>query len=109
MSKTSSNHCVYVVQLDPGVLAVKKFLQKNLQCQDGKPPLYVGMTGLTPEERFKNHKAGHKANKYVRDYGICLRPDIYQRYNPMTYEQAAAIEAVLADDLRREGHAVWQA
>ena len=109
MSAERAGHHVYVVELDVKVLTLKRFLEKNPNYQDAKAPLYVGMTGLTPEQRFDNHKAGHKANRYVRDYGIRLRPDMYQTYNPMTYKQAVAIEAALADDLRREGHAVWQA
>ena len=28
---------------------------------DGKPGYYVGMTGLTPEQRFENHKKGVKS------------------------------------------------
>ena len=36
--------------------------------------LYVGMTGLTPEERFRNHKAGRRASKWVRKHGsACYR------------------------------------
>ena len=32
--------------------------------------LYVGSTGLTPDERYLNHKRGHKASRWVRRYGI---------------------------------------
>ena len=85
------------------------FKQRNPNCQDGEVPLYVGMTGLCPEDRIKNHKAGYKANRYVRDFGIRLWPDIYRKYHPMTYKQVVLIEAILADDLRCEGYAVWQA
>ena len=109
MSNGRASHHVYVVELDVKVLTLKKFLERSPNHEEAKAPLYVGMTGLTPEQRFNNHKAGHKANRYVRDFGIRLRPDLYQKYNPMTYNQAVAIEAALADDLRREGHAVWQA
>ena len=28
---------------------------------DGKAAYYVGMTGLTPEQRFQNHKQGTRA------------------------------------------------
>lgn len=104
-----ANRYVYVVELDPAVLSHKKFLDKNPGYHAGREALYVGMTGLTPETRFENHKAGVKANKFVREYGVRLRPDIYERYNPMSYKQAAAIEVALAEDLRREGYAVWQA
>ena len=109
MSSSSATRNVYVVELDLKVLQKKKFADRNPDYQNGKAAFYVGMTGLSPEERFENHKAGRRANKYVMAYGVKLRPDIYQQYNPMPYKQAVAIEVALAADLRREGHAVWQA
>jgi hypothetical protein len=66
------------------------------------------MTGLTPEERFRNHKRGHKANSYVQRYGIKLLPHLFERYNPMTYEEASVREELLAERLRKQGFAVWQ-
>ena len=65
--------------------------------------LYVGRTGLTPEERFRNHKAGHKASKSVQKYGIGLLPALYRHLNPISYEDAAVAELVLAEALRRVG------
>jgi hypothetical protein len=70
--------------------------------------LYVGMTGLTPDERFANHKEGHKANRFVRDHGKDLRRKLYEQLNPMTYEKAKKAEVELANRLRAKGHAVWQ-
>jgi hypothetical protein len=35
------------------------------------------MTGLTPEERFANHKAGTKAAAVVKRYGLRLLPELY--------------------------------
>jgi hypothetical protein len=35
-------------------------------------------------------------------------PQIYECYNPMSYEVAMAKEKSLAEDLRAEGYAVWQ-
>ena len=66
------------------------------------------MTGPTPDERFENHKKNHKANCFVRDYGLWLRKKIFQRFNPMTYEDACKEEEALAIKLREKGHAVWQ-
>jgi hypothetical protein len=40
----------------------------------GSCGVYVGMTGLDPDERFANHKAGHKASRWVRDFGTALLP-----------------------------------
>lgn len=52
---------------------------------DGKAGYYVGMTGLTPEQRFENHKAGLKAARVVRTYGERLVPKLYVHLNPMPY------------------------
>jgi hypothetical protein len=63
-------HNAYGIRLDPAVLAAKKFRAANPDYVDDKPCVYVGMTGLTPEERFKNHKRGYKWNRFVWDHGL---------------------------------------
>ncbi len=103
-----TTHNVYVVELRRNVLEVKKFADKNPDCEPGMRCYYVGMTGLSPEQRFGNHKRGYKANRFVRDYGIGLRRDEYESYNPMSYEDACFMEVFLAEMLRAKGHAVWQ-
>lgn len=105
---SDGTHNVYVVELDPAVLEDKRFRAENLECDEEKACFYVGMTGLTPEERFENHKADHKANKYVRDHGRYLRRRLYSKYNPMSYEDAVRMEVELAQKLRAKGRAVWQ-
>ncbi len=74
---------------------------------DGKAGYYVGMTGLTPEERFANHKAGHKDSGVVRRFGVRLVPRLYAHLNPMTYADAVAKEAELAGELRARGYQVF--
>jgi hypothetical protein len=74
---------------------------------DGKAGYYVGMTGLTPEERFENHKSGVKAARVVRKYGERLVPRLYQHLNPMSFEKAQAMEVILADSLRKRGFVVF--
>ena len=64
------------------------------------------MTGLTPEERFANHKAGIKDASLVKRYGICLLPELFAHMNPMPFEAAAHMEVDLAEDLRRTGYTV---
>jgi hypothetical protein len=63
------------------------------------------MTGLTPEDRFANHKAGTKAASVVKRY-VHLLPEFYEHLNPMPFEAAAQMEMDLADDLRRAGYTV---
>lgn len=99
---------VYVVELDDRVWNAARFRRANPDYVLGKPFLYVGMTGLDPDIRFDKHKAGIQANRFVRDWGVRLRPDLYERYNPMTYEDARLMEVDLGIALRKAGYGVWQ-
>ncbi|MGD8726790.1 MAG: hypothetical protein PVH40_04045 [Gemmatimonadales bacterium] len=105
---SARHYYVYVIKLDGAVLNHRKFTEANPQHHPLKACVYVGMTGLTPRERFAQHKRGYKSGKYVHRYGTKLLPQLYERYNPMTYEEAVERERLLADHLRRQGFAVWQ-
>jgi predicted GIY-YIG superfamily endonuclease len=100
------HHNVYVVLLDPTVGKLRKVRTENPERDPNKLCIYVGMTGLTPEERFANHKAGTKAASVVKRYGIRLLPEFYAHLNPMPFEAAAQMEQDLAEDLRRAGYTV---
>ena len=100
------HHNVYVVLLDQAVGKVRKVRAENPKRDRKKPCVYVGMTGLTPEERFANHKAGTKAAWVVKRYGLRLLPELYEHLNPMPYEAAAQMEMELAEYLRLAGYVV---
>lgn len=102
------HHNVYVIELESSVMKDKKFLAENPGLDSSLPCYYVGITGLTPEERFLNHKSGYKASKVVKKYGIHLVPGLYEALNPMTYEKATNMETEMAMRLRSKGHGVWQ-
>lgn len=105
-SANNLHHHVYVVLLEPAVALDRQVLEAN-PCRDpSKPCLYVGMTGLEPEERFKNHKNGIKAARHVRQFGVRLLPELYACFNPMPFDVATQMERELAEDLRREGYTV---
>ncbi len=74
---------------------------------DGRAAYYVGMTGLTPEDRFLNHKNGVKAARVVKKHGVRLVPKLYAHLNPMPYKKAVEMEACLAESLRKRGYAVY--
>jgi len=93
-SSASDHHCVYVVFL------------RNPRG-DGTAGYYVGMTGLTPEQRFANHKQGIKAARIVKRCGERLVPRLYAHLNPMPFAKAAAMEVFLAESLRRRGYRVY--
>ena len=100
------HHTVYVVLLTPAAARLAAVRAANPDRRRGKPCVYVGMTGLTPEERFANHKRGIKAAAVVQRYGVRLLPELYADLNPMPFEAAAQMEKDLAEDLRREGYTV---
>jgi hypothetical protein len=102
------HHHVYVVELAPDVLREARFVRANPHYAMRRPCVYVGMTGLSPDERFDKHKAGIKANRFVRDYGVRLLPHLYEVYNPMPYRGALEMEVELAIALREAGYGVWQ-
>lgn len=100
---------VYVIELSKDVLCEAKFKKSNPDYDYGKPCFYVGMTGLDPDVRFDKHKAGIQSNRFVREYGLRLVPELYEMYNPMPYEGAVEMEVELAIGLREAGYGVWQA
>ncbi|HXE57705.1 MAG TPA: hypothetical protein VNK43_06885 [Gemmatimonadales bacterium] len=98
---------VYVIELDAGVLGVRRFQRENPHRRSGLPCLYVGSTCLTPEERFRHHMRGHKANPFVYRHGVRLRPEFYAHYPELTREEAELTERELALELRSRGYGVW--
>ena len=100
---------VYVIELSNEVLFEPRFRRANPDYVSGKPCVYVGMTGLSPDVRFDKHKAGIQSNKFAKDYGLRLLPDLYAVYNPMPYRGARDMEVELAIGLREAGYAVCQA
>ena len=100
---------VYVIELSNEVLFEPRFRRANPDYISGKPCVYVGMTGLSPDVRFDKHKAGIQSNKFAKEYGLRLLPDLYAVYNPMPYRGARDMEVELAIGLREAGYAVWQA
>lgn len=102
-------HNVYVIELSYDVIYEARFKKANPDYERGKPCVYVGMTGLSPDLRFDKHKAGIQANKYAQQYGLRLMPELYAMYNPMPYRGAAEMEVELGIALREAGYGVWQA
>jgi predicted GIY-YIG superfamily endonuclease len=103
---TGAHHSVYVVLLDPAVATLRKVQQLNPNRSPAMPCVYVGLTGLTPEQRFANHQAGIKSAAVVKKYGLRLLPELYAHLNPMPYAAAVQMEKDLAEDLRKLGYTV---
>ncbi|CAN4271969.1 hypothetical protein MCEMSEM29_01103 [Methylophilaceae bacterium] len=67
------------------------------------------MTGLDPDLRFDKHKAGIQSNRYFKIYGLRLLPDLYEGFNPLSYDEVVSLEIEIGIDLRSAGFGVWQA
>ena len=100
---------MYVIELHLDVLQEPAFRRCNPGYVAGRPCVYVGMTGLDPDVRFDKHMAGIPSNSYVRRYGLRLLPDLYEGFNPMSYQDAVARAVEVGIDLRSAGFGVWQA
>jgi hypothetical protein len=90
---------VYVIELSDEV---------GPRSNPEKPSVYVGQSALSPEKRFEAHRAGHRASRRVRNFGVRLRPRLYRNVGPFdTRAEAEAAERHLADRLRRRGFTVY--
>ena len=105
----SHHYSVYVVELSDRVWNVPRFRAANPGHVLGKPFVYVGMTGLDPDLRFDRHMAGVQSNRFVREFGLRLLPQLYTVFNPMPYAGACEMEVELGISLREAGYGVWQA
>ena len=104
-----AKYSVYVIELDPAVRQVQKFRNRNPRMNPLIPCFYVGSTWQTPDQRFDQHKQGYKSNRYAKRFGLQLRPDIFESYNPIpSRKDAEELEEYLANRLRAQGHGVWQ-
>ena len=95
-AQPEQHHNVYVVLLKPAVGKLRKVRAENPNRDPKKPCLYVGLTGLKPEERFANHKAGIKAAAVVKRYSmtsmfICLR-GLFRNTRAQPHKSVAAFD-----------------
>ncbi len=62
-----------------------RIAKENPDYREGMDCLYVGQTGKSPEERFKEHLSSgdFTAIRTVTRFGKCLRPNLYEGWNPL--------------------------
>ncbi|MEO5822800.1 MAG: DUF3553 domain-containing protein [Vicinamibacteraceae bacterium] len=106
-SWSRGRHSVYAIELDPRVRKNRAFRDRNPGGAGGGC-LYIGVTGLTPEERFERHRAGTQSARLVHAHGVRLRLDLVEGFSRLPYRIAVDMEPRLAAWLRAQGFAVWQ-
>jgi predicted GIY-YIG superfamily endonuclease len=88
--EAGATHSVYVILLHDGV-------------GHDRYGLYVGQTSRDPDLRFDQHKAGYKASRVVRRFGVRLLPGLVDHLNPLRAWEAVELEAALAEAFRAQG------
>jgi hypothetical protein len=106
-SWSRGHHSVYAIELDRAVWKKRAFRERN-PGGAASGCLYIGVTGLTPEERFARHRAGRQSARFVCAHGVRLRLDLVEGFSRLPYRIAACMEPRLAAWLRAQGFAVWQ-
>jgi GIY-YIG catalytic domain len=99
---------LYVIELDKEVWKNKRFRERNPDYKGEKPCVYIGQTARTPELRFEQHKAGKRANRFAKRFGLKLRPKNYRKHQGYEKRNRAKLEEKrLAERLQKKGYAVW--
>lgn len=106
-SWSRGHHSLYAVELDRSVWRRRDFRARNPGGAAGGC-LYVGITGLPPEERFERHLQGTQSARFVKRHGVRLRMDLVEGFSRLPYRIAVCMEPKFAAWLRAQGFAVWQ-
>ena len=85
-SKTKSKHYVYCILVEGFI----KFSPYGI---------YIGETSKKPEQRFNEHKIGGRLAARRSKRFICLLPGLYERFNPLSKEEAKELEPLICKKL----------
>ena len=61
--------------------------------------VYVGETSKAPEQRFAVHKEGGRLAARRNKRFMCLLPGLYDRFNPLSREEAKELEPLICEKL----------
>jgi hypothetical protein len=103
VSESARTSSVYILELNPECSSEKKMIRDNVGTNP-KGYLYVGMTGLDPEERLANHLSGVKSCGLVRKYFQAR----FGSMSGMFHYEAEFLENHLPGVLRDMGYWVYQ-
>jgi hypothetical protein len=98
---------LYVIRLKANVRTDRRFRERNPDLKLRRPCVYVGMTYLSAEERFEQHKTGIHSARIARRFGKHVMLSECRVTGPMSRQRAQKKEAALADGLGNRGFGVW--
>jgi len=97
MNKGNNIYTIYVINLE----------ETPDEPDNSLGSIYVGQTALSKEERFENHKNGHKGSKWVKKYGIDINEELCESFPQVrTLQEAEHLEAKAASRLKKCGWTV---
>ena len=98
MNKGNNIYTIYVINLE----------ETPDEPDNSLGSIYVGQTALSKEERFENHKNGHKGSKWVKNYGIDINEELCELFPQVrTLQEAEHLEAEAASHLEEDGRTVY--
>ena len=84
--ETKRNHNVYCILVDGF-------------AKSSPYGVYVGETSKAPEQRFAVHKEGGRLAARRNKRFMCLLPGLYDRFNPLSREEAKELEPLICEKL----------
>jgi hypothetical protein len=106
--KTRWSRIVYVVDLDSTACRARRTACRGEGCR--QLAVYVGETALTAEDRFAQHKAGTKASRWVKQFGLAVNLELSHGLPEFaTVGESREAEAALGEKLRAAGYCVYGA
>lgn len=100
-------YTVYVINLSEDAANNTKMIRVNKDIvKEPKGFLYVGMTGLSIENRVYNHLNGIKSCSLVKKYFTSINLELCER--DLSYPRAVDRESELTNELRNRGYWVYQ-
>ena len=93
---------VYAVELQAEGEALGRIRKRSPQWDGQKPPIYINLSSKDPKTRFANNFRATR-QKYVKKYGIRLRPDILNE-SGLTKEEAYRKLTEFNHSLREQGY-----
>lgn len=97
---------VYAIEISPRARSYRHAELFNRRAPANAPLVYVGQTGLTPAQRFREHKkGGQTASDVVKRFGLRLLKDTWGPFDSV--EAAEKEEKRVAEELRRKGYFVF--
>lgn len=98
----------YAIRLKRSVRKDRRFIAQNPDYDGRGACYYIGTSARDPETRFQQHKAGYKAARIAKKFGVAIEQEHCKRLSTSDSKSARKKEAAYARYLRSKGLGVYQ-